>query len=582
MRRWRHAGLWSLSCGLLLPLLGSTPATDVQFTDIARTAGIDFKHENSATSNKYLLETMGGGVALLDYDNDGRLDVFFTNGAKIDDPMPSGQLPSKADRRFWNRLYHQNETGGFTDVTEAAGLTGMPQNLYGMGVAVGDYDNDGFEDLYVTSYGGNTLYRNNGAGAFIDVTKNAGVAAGGWSASAGFFDYDNDGKLDLFVTRYVDWSFRNNRYCGEHKPGYRAYCHPENYDGVTDILYHNNGDGTFSDVSSKAGVADASGKGLGVSFADYDRDGFVDVYVANDSVQSFLYHNNRNGTFTEVGLLAGVGFNEDGKTFAGMGVDFADYDNDGHPDIFVTDLSNERYRLFRQNGDGSFRDMTNMSGVGAATLSFAGWSARFFDYDNDGWKDIFVAQGHVMDTIEKTAPNLKYLQPPLLLRNESGRFVRAFPGGIFRQDRAGRGAAFGDIDNDGDIDVVVSNAGQQAFLARNDGGNRRNWLALRLIGTVSNRDGFGAWVQVESASGMTQYFTINTAAGYLSASDKRIVVGLGDAPAASMLEIHWPSGVVQKFENVKSGQTLAATEPAASAAGFGAPRPATNKRGRAE
>jgi enediyne biosynthesis protein E4 len=582
MRRWRHAGLWSLSCGLLLPLLGSTPATDVQFTDIARTAGIDFKHENSATSNKYLLETMGGGVALLDYDNDGRLDVFFTNGAKIDDPMPSGQLPSKADRRFWNRLYHQNETGGFTDVTEAAGLTGMPQNLYGMGVAVGDYDNDGFEDLYVTSYGGNTLYRNNGAGAFIDVTKNAGVAAGGWSASAGFFDYDNDGRLDLFVTRYVDWSFRNNRYCGEHKPGYRAYCHPENYDGVADVLYHNNGDGTFSDVSSKAGIADASGKGLGVSFADYDHDGFVDVYVANDSVQSFLYHNNRNGTFTETGLLAGVGFNEDGKTFAGMGVDFADYDNDGHPDIFVTDLSNERYRLFRQNGDGSFRDMTNMSGVGAATLSFAGWSARFFDYDNDGWKDIFVAQGHVMDTIEKTAPNLKYLQPPLMLRNESGRFARAFPGEIFRQDWAGRGAAFGDIDNDGDIDVVVSNVGQQAFLARNDGGNRRNWLGLRLIGTVSNRDGIGSWVRVELASGMTQYFTINTAAGYLSASDKRLVVGLGDAPAAGMLEIHWPSGVVQKFENVKSGQTLAATEPRASAAGLGEPRPVTNKRGRAE
>ena len=272
----------------------------------------------------------------------------------------------------------------------------------------------------------------------------------------------------------MDWSFQNNRYCGEKKPGYRAYCHPDNYDGIANVLYHNNGDGTFTDVSSKAGIADANGKGLGVSFADYDHDGFMDVYVANDSVQSFLYRNNGNGTFAEVGLLAGVGFNEDGKTFAGMGVDFADYDNDGRPDIFVTDLSNERYRLFRQNGDGSFRDVTNMSGVGGATLPFSGWSTRFFDYDNDGWKDIFVAQGHVMDTIEKTAPNLRYLQPPLLLRNESGRFVRVVPGEVFRTDWAGRGAAFGDLDNDGDVDVVVEQRrARRPLVLRNDGGNRQ-------------------------------------------------------------------------------------------------------------
>jgi hypothetical protein len=545
---------------------------------VTQTVGIDFKHESSATSNKYLLETMGGGVALLDYDNDGRLDVFFTNGARIADPMPAGRLPDKTERRFWNRLYHQNERGAFIDVTEKAGLTGMPQNSYGMGVAAGDYDNDGFEDLYVTGFGSNTLYRNNGAGAFTDVTKTAGVTADGWSASAGFFDYDNDGKLDIFVTRYVDWSFKNNRYCGERKPGYRAYCHPDNYNGVANILYHNNGNGTFTDVSSKAGIADGNGKGLGVSFADYDADGFVDIYVANDSVQSFLYHNNGNGTFTEVGLLAGVGFNEDGKTFAGMGVDFADYDNDGRPDIVVTDLSNERYRLFRQNEDGSFRDMTNLSGVGAATLLFAGWSTRLFDYDNDGWKDIFVAQGHVMDTIEKTSPNLKYLQPPLLLRNESGRFVRVLPGEIFRKDWAGRGAAFGDIDNDGDMDVVVSNVGQNALVLRNDGGNRRNWLAVRFTGTKSNRDGIGCRVKVVSASGLAQHFTITTAAGYLSASDKRLLVGLADDSAARLVEIHWPSGIVQKFDNVKAGQTLAATEPAASAEGPGGSRSGSDER----
>jgi enediyne biosynthesis protein E4 len=536
-------------------------APDVQFTDVTQSVGIAFKHENSATSSKYLVETMGGGVALLDYDNDGRLDIFFTNGAKIDDPQPSGRLPDKSDRKFWNRLYHQNEAGTFDDVTEKAGLSGMPQNYYGMGVAVGDYDSDGFADLYVTNYGGNTLYQNKGDGTFTDVTKIAGVAGGGWSASAGFFDADNDGKLDLFVTRYVTWGFDNNRHCGEKKPGYRAYCHPDNYDGATNILYRNNGNGTFTDVSAKAGIADPNGKGLGVAFADYDSDGFVDVYVANDSVQSFLYHNAGNGTFADVGLLTGVGFTEDGKTFAGMGVDFADYDNDGHPDIVVTDLSNERYRLFRHNGDGSFRDLTNVSGVGAATLPFSGWSTRFFDYDNDGWKDIFVAQGHVMDTIEKTAPNLKYLQPPLLLRNESGRFVRVSPGEIFQKDWAGRGAAFGDLDNDGDIDVVVSNVGQKALVFRNDGGNHKNWIAVRTVGKTSNRDGIGCRVKVVSAAGLTQSFTISTAAGYLSASDKRLLVGLGGDATAKLVEIHWPSGVVQKFDNVGSGQTLVATEP---------------------
>jgi hypothetical protein len=533
----------------------------VQVADVTRVAGIDFKHENSATSSKYLVETMGGGVALLDYDNDGRLDIFFTNGARIDDPMPPRKLPDKSGRAFWNRLYRQATDGSFTDVTEKAGVSGVPQNQYGMGAAVGDYDNDGYVDLYVTNYGSNTLYRNNRDGTFADVTTRAGVAAGGWSASAGFLDYDNDGRLDLFVTRYLDWSFEANRYCGEKKPGYRAYCHPDNFDPIANILFHNNGDGTFTDVSSKAGIAASSGKSLGVAFADYDDDGFVDVYVANDSVQSFLFRNNGNGTFDEVGLLAGVGFNEDGKTFAGMGVDFNDYDNDGRPDIFVTDLSNERYRLFRHNGDGSFRDVTNASGVGGATLPFSGWSTRFFDYDNDGWKDIFAAQGHVMDTIEKTAANLSYLQPPLLLRNEAGRFVRVAPGEVFQKDWAGRGAAFGDLDNDGDTDVVVSNVGQKAIVLRNDGGNQKGWLEIQTVGKKSNREGIGCRVKVVSESGLSQHFTINTAVGYLSASDRRLLVGLGLDATAKLVEIRWPSGAVQKFENVKARQVLVATEP---------------------
>jgi hypothetical protein len=550
-------------CGCVLSLIGAAPAPDVQFTDITEAARIGFTHENSATSSKYLVETMGGGVALLDYDNDGHLDIFFTNGARIDDPLPDGRLPDKSDRKYWNRLFQQNGNGSFTDVTEKAGLTGMPQNHYGMGVAAGDYDNDGFADLYVTNYGANTLYHNNGNGTFTDVTSRAGVAGGGWSASAGFFDFDNDGHLDLFVTRYLDWSFEANRYCGEKRPGYRAYCHPDNFDGIPNLLYRNNGDGTFADVSEAAGIANPRGKGLGVAFADYNNDGFVDVYVANDSVQSFLYRNDGHGTFAEVGLLAGVGFNEDGKTFAGMGADFADYDNDGRPDVIVTNLSNERYRLFRQNEDGSFRDATNASGVGGATLPFSGWSTRFFDYDNDGWKDIFVAQGHVMDTIEKTSPNLRYLQPPMLLRSEAGRFVRTMPGDVFRRDWAGRGAAFGDLDNDGDIDVVVSSVGQAAVVLRNDGGSRGNWIGIRPTGTTSNRDGIGCRVKVVSPSGLTQYSTVTTAVGYLSASDKRLLVGLGSDSLATLVEIRWPSGAVQTFENVKAGGTVVATEPAA-------------------
>jgi len=547
---------------LVLLLMGATSTSEVQFVDVTQQSKVDFKQENSATSNKYLIETMGGGVALLDYDNDGRLDIFFTNGGQIDDPMPDGKTPDKSDKRFWNRLYHQNADTKFTDVTERAGLSGMPQGFYSMGVAVGDYDNDGFEDIYVTGFGGNILYHNNGNGTFTDMTKKAGVSAGGWSASAGFFDYDNDGKLDLFVTRYLDWNFKTNRYCGEKRPGYRAYCHPDNYDSMTDVLYHNNGDGTFTDVSGKAGIANPHGKGLGVAFADYDGDGYTDIFVANDSVQCFLYHNNGKGTFTEVGLLAGVGYNEDGKTFAGMGVDFSDYDNDGLPDLVITDLSNERYLLFHNNGDGSFRDATNQSGMGSATLSFSGWSTHFFDFDSDGWKDLFVAQSHVMDTIEKTSPNLRYLEPPLLLRNQSGHFGRVLAGEVFQRAWAGRGAAFGDLDNDGDVDIVVSNVGQKAYVLRNEGGNGKNWVGIETVGSRSNRDGIGARIKVVSPSGLTQFYTVNTAVGYLSASDKRVIAGLGDDPTAKLIEIRWPSGIVQKFENVKARQFLKAVEPA--------------------
>jgi hypothetical protein len=543
--------------GLVIFLTVALYAASLHLTQI----DLNYVHANSRTSRKYLPETMGGGVALLDYDNDGRLDIFFVNGARIDDPMRRGQQPDKSDPKYWNRLYHQNPDGTFTDVTEKAGLSGMPQNRYGMGVAVGDYDNDGFEDIYVTGYGANTLYHNNGDGTFTDVTARAGVAAAGWSTSAGFFDYDNDGKLDLFVARYLDWNFDEDHYCGEHKTGGRSYCHPDTFRGITNILYHNNGDGTFTDVSRRAGIENPAGKSLGVAFADFDGDGWPDIYVANDSVQCFLYRNNHDGTFTDVSLTAGVGFNEDGKTFAGMGVDFSDYDNDGLPDIIITDLSEQRYMFYRNNGDGTFTDVTNQSGIGGATLKYSGWGVRLVDIDNDGWKDLFVAQGHVMDNIEVTSPNLRYMQPALLLHNVKGRFSVLDAGDALRTPWAGRGAAFGDIDNDGDIDVVVANVGQKAYILRNDGGNRNHWIVIRAQGRKSNRDGIGCRVKVVSASGLTQYYTINTAVGYLSASDKRLLIGLGADQSARSVEIAWPAGVTQRFENVPAGKRIEAVEP---------------------
>ncbi len=418
-RRAKLASILCIVCGLAWAF-ASSPAN---FVDVTKQSGVEFRLENSPTSEKFLPETMGGGVALLDYDNDGRLDIFFVNGARLSPTMNAKDSPDKSDPRFWNRLFHQNRDGTFTDSTEAAGLTGKLLNRYGMGVAVGDYDNDGWEDILVTGVGGNTLYHNNGNGSFSDVTARSGVAGSGWTTSAGFFDYDNDGKLDLFICRYVEWWFDERRYCGDRAPGGRAYCHPDNFRGIANLLFHNNGDGTFTDVSTKSGIANPDGKSLGVAFADFDGDGWTDIYVANDSVPCFLYHNNRNGTFTDTAPEAGVGFNEDGQTFAGMGTDFADYDNDGKPDLVVTDLSNQRYVIFHNNGHGVFADATTQSGVGSATTAYSGWSTRFFDFDNDGWKDLFFAQGHVMDNIEQTTPNIRYLQPPLLLRNAGGRFT---------------------------------------------------------------------------------------------------------------------------------------------------------------
>lgn len=554
-----RAGRGSLAGALLSSLFLCFGASNGVFTDVARQRGVNFRLENSATSQKYLPETMGGGVAVFDYDNDGRLDLFFTNGAHIDDPMPGGRKAEKSDARYGNRLFHQNPDGTFTDVTSKAGLSGSG---YSMGVAVGDYDNDGFEDLFVTGLDRAALYHNNGDGTFTDVTEKSGTAVTGWSTSAGFFDYDNDGKLDLFVGRYVEWSFEGNRRCGNEGGG-RHYCHPLLYRGTTSVLYHNNGDGTFTEVSSHSGISKLLGRALGVAFADYDGDGWTDVFVANDSMQSFLFRNNGDGTFTEKGIAAGVAYDEDGNAFAGMGVDFADYDNDGRPDLVVTDLATQKYMLFRNTGDGSFSSETDASGLSRASMTSTGWGIKWADFDNDGWKDLFAAQGHIDDNMFGASRTLTYRQKPMLLRNNRGRLLLwpEDPHTAIMQAHVGRGLAVGDLDNDGAVDIVTSNIGEGPSIFRNNHEGSGHWIGISPKGTRSNRDGIGCRVKVVGSSGRTQYYTVNTAGSYLSASDRRLVIGLGADDSAQLIELRWPAGGVQQLQNVKSNQWLTVVEP---------------------
>jgi enediyne biosynthesis protein E4 len=544
-------------------LLGSTAAQSVStqiFEDITAKSGIRFKQESSRTNEKYLPESMGGGVAMFDYDNDGWLDLFFVNGAKLLDPMPPGALPDKSDPRYWNRLYKNNRDGTFTDVTEKAGLQGR---LYGMGVGTGDYDNDGNMDLLVTNVGGNVLYHNNGDGTFTDVTAKSGVGGSGWCTGACFVDYDRDGHLDLIVSRYVEWDFSSDIYCGEHKPGYRAYCHPDQFNAITHLVFHNNGDGTFTDVSKKCGVGNSPGKGLGVAIDDFDGDGWPDIFVANDSVAEQLFRNNRDGTFTDLALLSGLAYDQNGHAFAGMGADFGDYKNNGWPSVFVNALANQKYKLFRNN-KGTFDDVTDSIGLGASTISHSGWGAKWIDYDNDGWLDLFIAQGHVMDNVQLTEPSLRYLEPPLLLKNEQGRLLNVSPQGgpIFAAPLAARGAAFGDLDNDGLIDIAINCNDGHAIILHNRCGNGNHWLTLNLTGTSSNRDAIGSKIRLVTDSGLLQTRFVSTAGSYISASDKRAHFGLGDAKKIRLIEITWPSGIVQRFESVAVDQILTVKEPA--------------------
>ncbi len=538
----------------------TTPAPQAQspvtFTDITAQSGVRFRQSASPTSQKYLPETMGGGVALFDYDNDGRLDIFFTNGALLQDPMPKGARPDKRDPRFWNRLYHQKSDGTFEDVTERAGLRG---DGYSMGAAAADFDGDGFTDLYVTGYDAGALYRNRGDGTFEDVTQKTKAIVTGWTTSAGWFDYDRDGRLDLFVARYMDWDFeRGALYCGS--PQVRAYCHPDNFKGASPVLLHQKPDGTFEDVSTKAGVADPEGKSLGVAFADFDGDGWTDVFVANDNARQFLFRNKGDGTFEDTALLAGVGYDENGKSFSGMGVDAADYDGDGLVDVLVTALSNETYPLFRNNGDMTFAYATSSAGVGLVTIPFSGWGARFADFDNDGLRDIFVAQGHVLDTIEKTTGFLTYKQPPLLMRNTGRGFVNVSASAGLAQALAARGAAFGDIDNDGDTDVVLAQTDGPAVLLRNNG-TKNHWLGLSLVGSKSNRQGLGARVTVTDASGARQVFDVTAAGSYLSSNDPRLVVGLGGKSAVRTVEVRWPDGKTQTLSSPRLDAYQTVREP---------------------
>jgi enediyne biosynthesis protein E4 len=550
---------------------------------VTAASGVAFRHAASKTSVKFLPETMGGGVAIFDADGDGRLDLFFTNGAAIGPETTASRPPDKRDPRFWNRLYRNRGEWKFEDVTERAGLAGR---RYDFGAATADYDNDGDVDLLVTGFGGTTLYRNDGTGIFTDVTEAAGAAVSGWSSSAAFVDYDYDGRLDLYVGRYLDWTWESNPACPAADGTARAYCHPRLFAPVASVLLRNSGDGRFSDVSDATGIGAHRGKALGVAIHDYDRDGHVDLFVANDSMPQFLFRHSGRGTFDEVAPQAGVAYDDDGRTFAGMGADVEDYDNDGWPDVIVTTLSLERYALFHALGRGRFEYASHTTGVGRATLQRSGWGTKFIDYDNDGRRDLFVAQSHVLDTVSRARQGFEYPQPPLMLRNAStpsatgastslgtgastpsgtgpSSFVdvSASLGPAFTRPAPGRGAAFGDLDNDGDIDIVIANLDAPPTLLRNDGGNGAHWLSVSLRGTRSNRQGIGALVTIVDDAGRTQSGICTTASSYQSASDPRVHFGLGEAGKIRRLEVRWPGGAVQVLNDVAADRILELVEP---------------------
>ncbi|MHB1698831.1 MAG: CRTAC1 family protein [Acidobacteriaceae bacterium] len=518
------------------------------------TSGIAWRHVSGRSLDSYLPESTGAGCAFLDYDNDGWMDIYLVNSGKCDffDPQPP----------LRNALYRNNRDGTFTDVTLKAGV---PGGGYGMGAAVGDYDNDGFPDIYVTQYGRSILYHNNGDGTFTDVTEKAGVAAPGWGSSAVWFDYDNDGKLDLFVCQFVEFNKGMNKFCGDEQTGERYYCVPRVYPPTRSWLFRNNGDGTFTDVTKESGIGKVLGKAWGVVATDVNNDGWMDLFVSNDTMGNFLFVNNRKGAFEEKGLDAGVAYSSDGRARSGMGVDSADYDEDGWQDLFVTNVDQEMYSIYHNNHDLTFDDLAAPTGIARATRLMSGWGIKCFDYDNDGRLDIFIANGHPDDKIERLTNGVTYREPLLLFHNTGHGLenVSAGAGPVFAEDYAARGMATGDFNNDGAVDVLVAINNDVPLLLKNNAAAGKHWLGLKLVGKTANRDAIGARVLWEA--GGVRRSRLKTAGGsYLSSHDPRMVLGLGDAKLITRLEIHWPqpSKRVDVYENLTVDRYLTLTEGA--------------------
>jgi hypothetical protein len=531
----------------------------IRFEEVAAKSGLNYVTATDSTANKNQPQTMVAGVALLDYDNDGYLDIYLVGGASIPSLIKDSPV-------YWNRLFHNNHDGTFTDVTEKAGLAGAG---YGSGVAVGDYDNDGWPDIFLANVTGNQLFHNNGDGTFTDVTDKAGLSGAKlngkkmWSAGAGWFDYNNDGNLDLFVVNYCEWEPNKDPVCML-KDGVRGFCHPNLYKPLHNTLYRNNGDGTFTDVSVETGIAQYSGKGMSVTFADYDGDGYLDAFVANDTTPNFLFHNLHGKKFEEVALPAGVAYSGDGSALSSMGADFRDVNNDGLPDLWYTAVEHEGFPLEIHSGRGDFVDMTVASGL-ATTTDMSGWGNGIADFDNDGQKDLFVARANVMDNIELANPTRHYREPNTIFRNlGKGKFqdVSATAGPDFQKEAAHRGVAFGDLDNDGRIDMVVSVLNGPAELFHNISETGNHWILLKLVGTKSNRMAIGAQVKLTAADGMMQWNEVTTAVGYASSSDPRVHFGLGKNSTIKEIEIRWPSGIRQILRDQPADRILTIEEPA--------------------
>ena len=552
----KHERIFSV---LVVGLIGlpTTALAEDFFVDATEQAGLDFVHYNAATDEKYMVETMGSGAAFFDYDGDGFVDIYVLNGA----PLPGSAETSLPPA---NALYRNQGDGTFLEVATSAGVA---HTGYGMGATAGDIDNDGDVDLYVTNFGPNVLYINNGDGTFTDDSSAAGVEAGGWSTSAAFGDYDGDGFLDLFVCRYVDFSLANHKFCGNLAKGLKAYCHPDVYNVTPSLLFRNNRDGTFTDVTQDAGVlVTDDGKSLGVVWGDYDNDGDQDIYVANDSMRNFLFRNAGDGSFTDMTLLAGVGYSEDGQTQAGMGTDFGDYDGDGWLDIIVTNLDFEYNALYRGDSTGVFTDQSFNGGVAEPSLNFVGFGTFFFDYDNDTRLDLFVANGHIIDNIHLFNNVSTYRERNFLFRNQGdGEFeeIGGRSGEVFSHQSVARGAAAADFDRDGDEDVLVTHCGESLLLLRNDGGNDNGWVSLRLVGKRSNRDAVGARITLHIGD-RRHIKEIKAGSSYLSQGGLELIFGLGEAAAADRVEIRWPSGETEELGRIEGGTRLTVLEEVGS------------------